>query len=388
MSLSASELDVRVMALTGQEKVIHLIGLPDHSQQSLDEVDRIVAEINPDTVCFPLCETRFRALTDEATWRQMKIVDVLRQGRMLLLLANLAASTFQHGRGRDVAVRLGDEMLGRIAKAEALGARLEFGDRDLQITLKRSWKQLSARQRARAMLKLIQALVFKPEKPDPEPHLDSERSIHNALRRSLPEFEQPFFEEADQYLMSSIERADGHSIVAVVHESRLDGVARHFNAGVDRESLGSLPARSKLAKLMPWLASALVIGMVIYGLLHRPEIPAGDLLLTWALPNWICTGLFLLPAGPRFLSFFSALVVTPFTPLSPFLRTGLVVGLLEGWLRRPLVSDCEQIPRDLRSLRGIYGNRLTRVLLVAWLGHIGSSLGNYVGVFMLFRLLT
>ena len=57
----------------------------------------------------------------------------------------------------------------------------------------------------------------------------------------------------------------------------------------------------------------------------------------------------------------------------------MVVGLVEAWLRKPTVEDCENINRDVQDLKGIYRNPFTRVLLVAVFANIGSALGAWVG---------
>jgi pheromone shutdown protein TraB len=56
------------------------------------------------------------------------------------------------------------------------------------------------------------------------------------------------------------------------------------------------------------------------------------------------------------------------------------VGLSEAWLRRPTVADCEAINEDVQSLRGIYKNRFTRVLLVALLSTFGAAIGAWTGI--------
>ncbi len=362
---------------------ITLVGLVDDDEAGLARVDRIITDLNPDTVCVALCETRFKILTDDAFWRSLKVIDVLRQGRLLMLLGTVATAWFQHRQGKDVAVRLGQEMLARMDVAREMGAKLEFGERDLQVTLKRSWRQLSANRRAKTLLQLLRALVSRKRRQRPP----SSDSLHGALRNHLPEVEAPFFEEADQYLMDSIRRAEGDHVVALVPAERLAAVAAFFETPVDRGALATPPQTPWWVRSVPWLVSMLLIGLLIYGFFGRRDLSFSTILMTWAVPNWICTGLFMLPARPTLAAFAAGLLVTPFTVLSPLLRTAVVVGLVEGWRRRPLVTDCEKIPVDISSRAGIYRNPLTHTLLVVVLSHLGSNLGNYVGAFLLLRLL-
>ena len=80
------------------------------------------------------------------------------------------------------------------------------------------------------------------------------------------------------------------------------------------------------------------------------------------------------------LSILAAFIASPITSLNPLLPAGVVVGLVEATLRRPTVEDAEQISDDVQSLRGIYKNQFTRVLLVAVMATLGSAMGAWVGL--------
>ena len=72
-------------------------------------------------------------------------------------------------------------------------------------------------------------------------------------------------------------------------------------------------------------------------------------------------------------------MATPITSLNPTIGAGMVAGLVEAWLRKPTVADCQTVADDMMTIRGIYKNPFTRVLLVAVLSTIGSALGAWVG---------
>ena len=63
----------------------------------------------------------------------------------------------------------------------------------------------------------------------------------------------------------------------------------------------------------------------------------------------------------------------------------MVVGLIEAWLRKPTVADAEKINDDVQSLSGLYRNAFTRVLLVAVMATIGSALGAWVALPLVFQ---
>ena len=60
--------------------------------------------------------------------------------------------------------------------------------------------------------------------------------------------------------------------------------------------------------------------------------------------------------------------------------TGIVVGIVEAWRRKPSVADCERLPDDTQSLRGFWKNPVTRILIIAVASGLGALLGFAVGV--------
>ena len=56
----------------------------------------------------------------------------------------------------------------------------------------------------------------------------------------------------------------------------------------------------------------------------------------------------------------------------------MVTGLVESWLRKPRVSDLENLRFDITTLKGWFRNPATRILLVFFLSNLGSAIGTWV----------
>jgi pheromone shutdown protein TraB len=54
----------------------------------------------------------------------------------------------------------------------------------------------------------------------------------------------------------------------------------------------------------------------------------------------------------------------------------MVSGLVQAAICKPRVSDVENMAADGASLKGLYRNRITRVLLVFFLSSLGSSIAT------------
>jgi pheromone shutdown protein TraB len=66
--------------------------------------------------------------------------------------------------------------------------------------------------------------------------------------------------------------------------------------------------------------------------------------------------------------------------LNPTIGVGLVTGIIEATLRKPRVTDFENLPEDLLSFRGFFRNRITHILLVFLFSSLGSTLGTFIGI--------
>ena len=79
------------------------------------------------------------------------------------------------------------------------------------------------------------------------------------------------------------------------------------------------------------------------------------------------------------LAILSAFVAAPITTLHPLIAAGWVSGIVQAYFRRPSVGDFETLSEDVFTIKGFWGNKVTRVLLVIVLTNLGGSLGTFLG---------
>lgn len=372
-----------VTHLKYEGKDIHLIGTAHVSQRSVEEVRRVITELRPDVVCVELDQQRYKMLIDENAWKKLDIFQVIRKKQVLLLLASLALGAFQRRMGEKLGVRPGAELLEAVRAAEEVGARVVLADRDVQATLKRTWRNLSFWEKSQVTSGLMVAPFAVDDideaKIESLKDRDSIGEMMNEVAREFPRVKVPLIDERDAYLMSSIAEAEGRTIVGVVGAAHVAGMVKRLGEKVDREALTRIPPPSVVAKAVGWLIPALVIGAFFLG----ASDPTGDnlreMVFAWVLPTGGLSALFTIVALGRPLTVLTAMVVAPLTTLHPALGAGMFTGLCEAWLRKPTVEDCEGIQHAFSSLGGMYRNPATRVLLVTLLSSIGAALGAYVG---------
>lgn len=374
-----------VTILEDGDRTIYIIGTAHISQKSVEEVQEVIEAVKPDTVCVELCETRFRAITDENVWKKLDIFEVIRQGKMLFLLAHLALSSFQRKMGEQLGVKPGAELMAAVEKAKEQGAELVLADRDVQITLKRTWGNLSFFDKLQVFSGLLASTFSQQEITEEDLEKIKEKGQLSEMMKefaeAFPSIKEPLIDERDSYLISSIQDAPGKTIVAVVGAGHVEGMVKKFGSEIDKEALNVLPPKGRLGSIIKWVVPLLVLAAFYVGLTSDKVNQSWESMLAmWILPNSIVCAALTLAAGGKLLSAFVGFIASPITSLNPTIGAGMAVGLTEAWLRKPTVEDAERINDDVKDIGGVYRNPFTRVLFVAVLANLGSALGAYAAL--------
>lgn len=374
-----------VTVLRDGERTVYLVGTAHISQKSVEEVRQTIEQVRPDTVCVELCKTRHDAMFDDSRWRKLDIFQVIRQRKVLFLLSNLALSAYQRRLGEKLGVEPGAELREAVEAARDVGAEVVLADRDIQATLKRTWANLGFMSKMR-VLELLMGSFFAGEgdeltaedleKLKERDHLSD---MMAEFAQVLPEVKTPLIDERDDYLMSAVDDAPGQTIVAVVGAGHVAGMIERQGRRADRDKLSIIPPPGRWLGLLKWIIPALMLGAFWFGYREHAGTGLYELLMAWLLPNSIFAGLLTLLAGGKLLSVLTAVVASPITSLNPTIGAGMVVGLLEAWLRRPTVEDAQRLNQDMLTLKGMYQNPFSRVLIVAVAATLGSAIGAWVG---------
>jgi pheromone shutdown-related protein TraB len=379
-----------VRQIEHEGRQITIIGTAHVSKRSEEEVREVIAALRPDTVCVELDKMRYEALVDDSRWKKLDLFQVIRQGKVLFLLASLFLSSYQRRLGERLGVKPGAELVAAVESAEAVGATVILADRDVQITLKRTWANISFWNK----LKLFGGLLVGDDEDDDGkvPKGDITAAQIEALKdkdhlnelmkdfaEALPEVKVPLIDERDHFLMSKIQEAPGKTIVAVVGAGHVEGILAHLGQPVDRDALSVVPPPSIGWRIFKWLIPVIILSAFAYGYTNHAGEDFANMLRAWILPNAIGAAVLAAVAGAKPLTVLTAAVASPITSLNPTIGAGMVAGLVEAWLRKPTVSDCEAVHDDIKTVRGLYRNQFTRVLLVVILASLGSALGAWVG---------
>lgn len=380
------ELPGSVTTLVDGDTTYYVVGTAHVSQRSVDEVREVIAAVEPDVVCVELCRSRYDALTKDSAFRDLDVFKVVREGKTLYLLAHLALSSYQRKLGASLGVKPGSELLAAVDAAKARSIPVELIDRDIQVTLRRTWRSLGWWRRITLLFSLV-ASWGKGEEvtEDTIEQLKEHKALSEMLTelgRVVPEIKGPLLDERDQFLVSKMREvgAGKRKIVAVVGAAHVPGMTAQLHAKIDRAALEQLPPPSLVWRIAKWAVPVAFLALLAVLWTRTDPASFARTMLAWVVPTAVGAGAFTLLGGGSPLSALAATVVSPISRVYPLLRTGIVVGIVEAWRRKPSVVDCERLQDDVQTLRGFWRNPVTRILIVASMAGLGSLLGFLVGV--------
>ena len=378
--------------LTFEDKEITLIGTAHVSRESADLVVKVIEEEKPDTVCVELCESRYKAIKQKNRWQNTDLIKVIKEKKSFLLLSNLLLTSFQKKIGQKLGIKPGEEMIRAMESADSVGAHIHLADRDIRITLSRTWRLMGLWTKMKLLAQLVTSMgeVDSIKEEDIEKMKDKDvlETLLSEIGKTLPELRRILIDERDMYLTEKIRSAPGKRIVAVVGAGHVPGIKRGWNEAIDLNALDELPPKGKLFSFLKWGIPALVVGLIVLGFFYAGSSAGTHMIKWWVLANAVFAGLGAAIALAHPLTILSAIVASPITSLNPMIAAGWVAGLVETFIGKPKVKDFESLPADILSLKGFWKNKITRILLIVVFTNLGSSLGAFVAIPLMARVFT
>jgi pheromone shutdown-related protein TraB len=390
----ASEQPIRRLQRDGVQYTV--IGTAHVSRASADAVRELAASGEFDVIAVELCQARYDALTAERKWTDLDLYRILREGKAGLVMANLALSAYQRRIAEQFGIEPGAEMRAAAVAAKEYGLPLQLVDRDLATTLRRSYASVPWYKRLYLMTGLAVGMVSSEEIDEEAIEKLKEgdilESTFTEFAEHSPQLYEALISERDRYMAARLREenagAAGSRVLVVIGAGHMEGLAKHLTDGQrepanERSELEALPPRSRWPRVIPWAIMILILTGFFIGFSRSPEL-GWQLVFIWVAINGGLAALGALLARGHPLTVLSAVVAAPITSLNPTIAAGMVTGLVESWLRKPRVSDLENLRFDITTVRGWFRNPATRILLVFFLSNLGSAIGTWVAGFRIF----
>jgi pheromone shutdown-related protein TraB len=374
---------------------ITLLGTAHVSRSSAEQVAAELDSKAYQAVAIELCPSRFDALNNPDRLAELDLMQVVRQGKASMVMANLAMAAYQQRLGEQLDIEPGAEMRMAVDQARKHDLPVLLIDREIGVTLKRTASNLNWWQRAVLFSGLVTSLVSREEVSEEDiEHLkegDVLETTFAEFAHDRQDLYQPLIAERDRYMATKLRDAAAHHpgrpVLAVVGAGHLDGISRHLGDSDDPAAtlqvLEQIPAKARWPRLIPWLIVALVLTGFYIGFTRNPEL-GWQLVRDWVLINGGLSALGALIAAAHPLTILTAFVAAPVTSLNPTVGAGMVTAAAELWLRKPRVGDFSKLRHDTTQLRGWWRNRVSRTLLVFLFSTLGSALGTYLAGFLIY----
>ena len=383
------ELPASVTTLTRGDTTFYVVGTAHVSQKSVDDVRTVIDTVHPDVVCVELCKSRYDALTKDSAFRDLDVFKVVREGKTLYLLGHLALASYQRRIGASLGVQPGAELVTATKTAAKRDIPVELIDRDINVTLRRTWRNLGIWRR----LTLLWGLVAGGEETEDGEGVTAE-TVENLkepkalsemlteLGKAVPEIKGPLVDERDQYLASKMREAgEGKkTVVAVVGAAHVPGMTKQLDQPIDRTALDKVPPPALWWRIAKWAVPIAFLAVLVYLAKVNDAASFAKTMLAWIIPTSAGAALFTALSGGSPFTVGAALLAAPVARVYPLVRTGIVVGIVEAWRRKPSVADCERLPEDTQSFKGFWTNPVTRILIIATAAGLGALLGFAIGV--------
>ncbi|WDE95627.1 TraB/GumN family protein [Lentisphaera profundi] len=419
------EKEQNVERLNFGDREIILIGTAHVSKASAEQVTKVIDEEQPDAVCIELCESRYQKIKDPDSWKNMDLVKIFKEGKLILFVINLVLASHQKKIAEKLGINPGQEMLNAISSAEKYEMRLELIDRDVKTTLNRTWGLMSITNKFKLLVSMLGALTIsawtlsfilfivhqsselftdyskivnmvilalfflpfllpdgnKKEEEVTEETLEKLKEqdmLENLLEEmgeNLPDVKKRLIDERDLYMVKKLQQCDAKKMVAVVGAGHVPGMLRHWNDEIDLASLEEMPQPGMMSKFFKYAFPALLVIGGVAGMFFLDFEQIKDLILSYVLITGGGAAIGALVVLSHPWSIFLAFVSAPITILHPALGVGMITGVSEAIKRKPTAGDFENLLDDFGSVKGWMKNRVTRVLLTSVASSMGAILG-------------
>ncbi len=392
---SASTEPLKTIEIDGAH--ITILGTAHVSKASAEMVQELIATGKFDAIAVELCPSRHNAIVNPELIAQMDLFQVIKRGQASMVAASLALGAFQQRMAEQLEIEPGAEMRVAIKDATEAGLPVLLIDREIGITLKRIYRNVPWWKRFGIFGGLLASIVSQEKVSAAEIERLKEGDVLESTFSQFSEDEKdlfkPLISERDEYMSAHLLKESKENnyqhILAIIGAGHLKGITHLLETKAINKpdetisQLDIIPDSSSWLKYFPWAIVALILTGFVIGFLRSPEIGTA-MIVDWVLINGGLSALGAAIAFAHPLTIMTAFLAAPLTSLNPTIGAGMVVAAMETLLRKPKVSDFNQLRSDATHLKGWWRNQVTRILLIFLLSTLGSAVGTYIAGFRIY----
>jgi pheromone shutdown-related protein TraB len=364
---------------------LRILGTAHVATASVEAVRHHIAEYQPDIVAVELCKSRHDALTSDRRLDKEGLLKVVKEGKAPLVLIQSLLAAEQRKLGLDEGQQPGAELIAAVEEAKAADLEVALVDRDIQVTLRRAWKNMRFIEKYRVLTSLLAQDDDDDDAPDVNSLLDDSdllSSLMEELRGFSPGAGNVLIDERDEYLATKISAlSPDKKVLAVVGAGHLSGIEDFLvndKCDINRiEELQTIPQKTAVMKVLPWAIPMLVMGLMAYYLSTDSDVDLIHFFTVWTLANAVFAAIGCILAKGHPFAILTAALASPITSLNPALAAGWFAGYVQLKMAEPSAEDLAEFLK-LDNLGMFWSNKAGRVLMVTALTNLGSMAGAWV----------
>jgi pheromone shutdown-related protein TraB len=387
-----------------KEGEVVLVGTSHVSEKSVEEVERVIEEEEPDIVAVELDEKRYKSIKGDGP-DDIDAKDLIKGNKPFELLVYWLLSYLQTKMGDRFGIEPGAEMMAAVDAAEEREIPIALVDRDINVTVARLWAKMSFWEKLKFVGALIAGVAglggsreMTEEEMDELVEGDMVETLIEEFRDFSPRGAEALIDERDAYIAANLVglREANKKVVAVIGAGHRAGIEEYLAAPEtlpDVESLEGTDSgrRFSLFKVVGYLVSIFVIAMFILLFMAGAEDAfLAQLAFYWFVVNGVPAFLGAIVAGGHLTTALVGGSLAWMTSLNPALAPGWFAGYVELKYRDVSVKDIDEINEILsdassstRELLGrMYKVETFKLLLVVALTNVGSLIGTFFFLFV------
>ncbi len=371
-------------------KRIVLIGTAHISQNSIELVKETIEKENPDLIAVELDRSRYEQLVHKK-WKEIEIESIIKEGKLYLFLLTAYLSNMQKKMGSSLGIQPGSEFLEAIKIAKERKIPVLLADRDVSLTMKRAFSQVSLFEKLKLLLSFIASFFAPKEKLTKEKIEELKKEdiltkVISDLSTQFPSLKKVLVDERDSYLANQVLNSPFKNIVLIIGAGHLKGVEEKLRKPEPFVFSQKTKTKTKKTNLIGFAIPLLFLLAVYFTFSTKGLNASLSFLTAWFLLNGFLSAFFALLARAKPLTILASFLAAPFTSLSPFIAAGWVAAYIELKQNKPRVKDLEEL-NSLQGVSSFLENRITKTMVIAALVNLGSTIGTILSFAYLAKLL-
>ncbi|ABR55185.1 TraB family protein [Methanococcus vannielii SB] len=359
---------------------IRLVGTAHVSDDSIAYVENAIIEMDPELVAIELDKDRFISMLQNKK-ENVDLKAVIKQGKVGIFLIHSILANFQKNIGEQFGIKPGSEMKKATELAIQYQKPISLIDRPIGITLSRTVSKMSFKEKFRFLLGLLTEKNVELDEKAINEMVENAEDMILILKDISPSIYLTLVDERDKYMAKNIfEASKGKErILAVVGAGHLAGIKKYLKeleSGHEIDIKELLEVK-KNSNIMGKLVSIVILMIILYGFysVSNNLEALKSLTFEWILINGVLSSLGVVLARGKLQTIIAAFLAAPITSLIPIIGAGYVAGLVELKFRDVAFEDISKMI-NTESFKELMSNQAMRVLLVAALANLGSTVGT------------